>query len=187
MSHSQSPFAIGAVALLLLPQVAGAQVAEPSSPVTDLQKLLKPGEVLVVIDDKGERTTGAVIDFSSSTFTLHVPRKRSVPAAERQFALGAVTRIDRRDSTKEGAWLGLAAGFGLAYVLGRQCDPEDFCDALAVMSLSALIGGPIIGALVDQMITTPIYRAPTGRWTASLGLSPALQRQGGGVSVRFAF
>ena len=192
---SQSPFAIGAVVLLLLPQAAGAQVAAPSSSVTDLQKLLKPGEVLVVIDDKGERTTGAFKDLSSSTLTLQVPGKTSrflvsdvpVPPEQRQFAFGAVTRIDRRDSTKEGAWLGLAAGLGFAFFVTNLCGDAGNCPVTGVLALGALIGGPVIGALVDQSITTPIYRAPTGRWTASLGLSPRLQEQGGGVSVRFAF
>ena len=192
---SRVMFVIGTVALLLLPQATRAQAAPPSTSPTDLQKLLKPGEVLVVIDDKGERTTGALSDLSSSTLTLQVSRERrgwlipdgAVAPEQRQFALGSVTRIDRRDSLKEGTLLGLAAGFGLALYTGRLCDSEDFCNATAILSFSALIGGPVIGTLVDHAITTPIYRAPTGRWTASLALSPGLRRQGGGISVRLAF
>ena len=192
---TRSLIAMGVAAAVLLPFAAEAQVDAQSSAWTDLSKVLKPGEELTVVDDKGERTTGRLADLSSSTLTLQVPGKAPrflisdvpVPPEQRQFALGTVTRIDRRDSLKEGAWGGLAVALGLSLYTGRVCDSEDFCDALAVLTLSSLVAGPVIGALIDHSITTPIYRAPNGRLTASLGLSPRLQRKGGVLSVKLAF
>ena len=189
-------FAAGAAALMLLPNAAVAQTGAPTSSIGDLQKIVKPGEVLIVIDDKGQRTTGRLADLSSSTLTLQLPGQgarswlisdRPVPPEQRPLAFDSVARIDRRDSMKEGAWAGLAVGFGLAALVGQQCDSEDFCGTLAVLSLSALVGGPVVGALIDHSITTPIYRAPSGRVTASLGLSPAMARKGAGVSLKLGF
>jgi len=191
----QSFFAVAA-ATLLLPQVAGAQVDVPSNTVSDLSKLLKPGEILVVIDDKGESTAGKLTGVSPSTLTLQVPGKAAhrwlvsdvpVPAETRQFALDGVRRINRNDSLKEGALVGFAAGLGLAIFTSRLCDSEDFCGALAILSFSAIVGGPVVGALIDHSITTPLYHAPGGRLTAKLGLSPRLQRKGGLVSLSLAF
>ena len=195
MSHT-TLFAAGAAALLLLPNPAGAQTGAPASSIGDLQKIVKPGEVLIVVDDKGERTTGRLADLSSSTLTLQMPGQGSrswlvsdkpVPPEQRQLPFDSVARIERRDSMKEGAWAGLAVGFGVAYFVGQQCDSEDFCGALAVLSLSSIIGGPVVGALIDHSITTPMYRAPGGRFTASLELAPAMARIGAGVSLKLGF
>ena len=81
----------------------------------------------------------------------------------------------------------LAAGLGLAIFTSRLCDPEDFCNGLAILSFSAIVGGPVVGALIDHSITTPIYRAPRGGFTAHLGVSPRLQRHGGAISLNMAF
>ena len=196
---SRSLFAIGAAAVLLLPQAAGAQAGVPSSALPDLSKVLKTGEVLIVVDDKGERTTGRLAELSSSTLTLQVPGKAArgflvsdtpVLPEQRRFDLGAVTRIDRKDSVKEGALLGLAVGLGIAYAILHPCYQSDYQGEhclQGVLAVAALAAGPAIGAVIDSSIKASIYRAPSGRLTASLDLSPRLRRKGGVMSVNLAF
>ena len=47
--------------------------------------------------------------------------------------------------------LGLVAGFGLAYYAANLCGDAGNCAVTGALALSALIGGPVIGALVDPV------------------------------------
>lgn len=193
---TRSLFAIGALAAVLSPQAVGAQVVS-SSAVPDLSKMLKPGEVLIVTNDKGERTTGRLSDLSSSSLRLQVPGKAPrgllvsdapVLPEQRQFDIGVITRIDRRDSLREGTLIGLAAGIGFAYVMFQSCQEYEGDSCFnGLIGIAALGAGPAIGAAIDRGMRATIYRAPTDRVTASLGLSTGLQRKSANLSVKLAF
>lgn len=183
----------------LLPSNARAQTATQS--FTELQGMLRRGQMVVVTDESGRETQGKLAELSVSSLVIFTKEKthdsrgmeHETWTAKQSFAEGAIKEIRRRDSLGNGALIGLAVGaipaVVAAVVFGGACANEGgSCPAYSV-GLPALFAGAgaAIGAGVDAMIGRHkvVYVSPPR--TRALTFSPVFgrDRQGVLVSVRF--
>lgn len=190
-----------AMAVTLLPRTAGAQTIARS--FEELQRLFKPGPTVVVTDLMGRRTTGRVVDLSESSLVLE---PRGEGGTRRTFAESSVAEIRRTDSAWSGTLIGLAVGIGLAKglceqdwelcrgasVVGAQFGvrglPVNGSHVFGPLMLSALIGGPLAGGLIDRAKgNNTIYLARSRSSQSSVAVSPWHIHGGGGMSVAFRF
>lgn len=91
--------AIFVLAIAVVPGLAGAQ----SSEMKPLDHV-KPGLAVSVVDDSGRRVDGRVVDISDDAIRV------SVRKTIEQIPMDRVVRIDKTDSLKNGALVGLAIG-----------------------------------------------------------------------------
>jgi len=180
-----------AAALVLYSTGSGAQT--PATSFVELRGLLRDGDEVVVTDSEGRRSQGRLLTVTPSSLDLVVETSRFLVLRQRtqqRFSDAAVTTIQRMDSRREGALIGLAVGFfstGFA-ACGTNWGSVDCSYALIFFSapvgmLSALLGGEI-----DRMRNATVYRAgtlaPSG---ATVSLSPFLTPRATGalLNVRF--
>jgi hypothetical protein len=169
----------------LAPGTAGAQTVANS--FEELQRMLKPGQMVVIADDAGVETKGKVLDISASSLTILTPDQRTFPNS-------GVAQVRRTDSLWNGALIGAGVGGG-AFGLGwLSCVYQDVgCDFWGdpggfVTSWLAPATGAIVGALMDRAKgNEPIYRARSQPSRASFTMSPLLDKKKRGVSLAVRF
>ena len=154
-----------------------------------LQAILKPGQMLVVIDHTRQETTGTVMQLSASSLTI-----LARGGDTRTFTDNAVYSIRRTDPLGNGTLNGMLAGAALsgAMLLGcgqyRYAEESGPCLAQAVASfimtvpVGALIGRAIYRAIGNQEV---FYR-PRPR-QARVALAPAFSKTGIGVLTSVSF
>jgi hypothetical protein len=185
ISSTSRILAAGA-ALVLLPALAGAQ--EPVKSFDQLNTRLKVGDKVWVTDAQGREVPGKIHSLSPDALTLSADGAKTLAAGD----VGLI-RERRPDSLKNGAWIGLAVGGGLALgaCLGSTEGSGDsgWC-AVAFGFYGALGAG--LGVGIDALIPGKklvVYRAPgsTGASSARFSLAPVITPRHKGIAVSFSF
>jgi hypothetical protein len=168
---------------VVFPSSAQAQIVVRS--FTELQRILKVDETVVITDESGRQTRGKVADVSAASLTVLTPEKQT-------FLERSVAQIRRTDSLWNGVLIGAGVGgavFGVGWI---SCVSQDVgCEIWGdpggfVTSWLAPAAGGIVGALLDRAKgNEPIYVTPS-RQTA-VAVSPWLGRKGTGISVSLRF
>ena len=163
----------------LLP--AGAAAQSEATSFDELQRMLKPGQQVVVTELDGRETKGAVTQVSADAVVL----------GARTFSERTVLSVRRTDSVWNGLLIGLGAGIAANEVFVRSnCGPRGYDDecaaiATAVGMISFVPGGAVIGALIDKFTgNTRLYRTPM---RASLAIQPIVARNRTGLSLAVRF
>ena len=159
-----------------LPAFAWAQTLDPAR--------VKTGQNVVVHDDTGEAHRGRVLSVSPSSLTI---QPRSGGGTE-TFSLESIARINHRDSTAEGFFIGLGAGFAAAWgVRQSMCPNDDECGAIVSLYLGLPItaGSAALGALIDHLHQPALFGAGEGR--RRISIAPIVGRRTGGAMLSMRF
>jgi hypothetical protein len=176
-----------AVAIVLIggTKSAEAQAVEQAASFEQLQMLVRPGDVITVIDDNGTKLRGRLTGLSSSSLQLDTGN------GPRTFEQSKVQTIRQRrgDSLANGAWAGLGIGMAIPAIALILLRDECYCTAAEVAAVIGAYGGlgAGIGVGVDALIrgTKTIYSAPAA--PNRVFLTPLLTRGGSGMSVTVRF
>jgi hypothetical protein len=119
-------------------------------------KQLHPEEKIEVVDMKLAKVKGLFQGFSEDTFTLNVEQKAVVLQRSEVYR---VTSLEHPKRARN-ALIGLGVGAGLVGIIAAAAgDSVETTGTIAVF-WSALIGGPVIGAVMPSYQT--VYRAAQG-------------------------
>jgi hypothetical protein len=187
MRHAVRCGRLGGLALFLAlaPSPAHAQAPPPAAPA--LPSLLRPGDLVSVTDQAGQRTKGRVVASVPGTLTLFVGRKDP----SHLWKVDDVAKVVRHDSLVNGTLLGLAAGaaagwIGVPIVCGRN-DPECEGNVAPIMLGVGAAVAAAAGAIVDASITRTVYVGRTRRAPPSISVSPILSMRQRGVTITARF
>jgi hypothetical protein len=164
---------------------AEAQAVEQAASFEQLQMLVRPGNVITVIDDAGAKLRGRLISLSSSSLKLDLGN------GQRTFEQARVQTIRQRraDSLADGAWTGLAVGMVIPAIALLLLHDECYCGAAEVAGVIGAYGGvgAGIGVGIDALVrrTKTIYSAPAA--AGRVRLTPLLTRDGSAMSVTIRF
>jgi len=179
-------------ALLVSMAVAGsAQAQTPAQSFGELQRVLKPGQSVVVTDTAGRQSKGTVTDVDASSLTVDLSTKTYGPRRTFTFRDNTVTTIARRDSLFNGTLIGVGAGILAFKLFDRQiCHGDPECSWNAAIPVGVPIFLPLgaaLGALMDRDIGNQVlYQASsTPRTTVTLVPWVAGRRQGLALAMRF--
>ncbi len=144
--------AIFVLAIAVVPGLAGAQSSE-TKPLDHV----KPGLAVSVVDDSGRRVDGRVVDISDDAIRV------SVRKTIEQIPMDRVVRIDKTDSLKNGALVGLAIGLSwgvFAAASDGDIDGQFLLTATLANGLVWTAFGTGIDAMVDGRRT--LYQRSVG-------------------------
>ena len=167
MCHSHKPVQIGfftgtaasivfLFSLVLVGMVPAANAAGGSQTEWSNLKQLHPEEKIEVVDMKLAKVKGLFQEFSEDSLSLKVEQKVVV------LQRGQVYRVTSLEHPKRArnALIGLGIGAGVVGIVAAAAgDNVESAGAIAGV-WAALIGGPVIGALIPSYPT--IYRAAQG-------------------------
>jgi hypothetical protein len=146
---------IAMFASLVFATSASAQEKVPVDAFSRLPERVKPGTVVIVIDEKGQRTKGKISDLSPTSLQLMTSGWNEHPVS---FTADRVFRVSRLDSQWNGFLIGTVIGavpgilFGVMFT--TYCTNEaSSCPAAPVYfgALTGLAGG-WIGYGIDGLI-----------------------------------
>ena len=155
------------VLLIVLGCAHNAIAQEPVDSFAELPNVVKRGAVVIVQDDRGERTKGKITELSPTTLQI-----MTGGAFSRTLSFGAdrVALISKVDSRLNGFLIGTVAGAVPGLILGhafnQYCKNEspDYCPAAYAYAggLLGLVGGGI-GYAIDGAINgqTRVFRRPS--------------------------
>jgi hypothetical protein len=164
---------------------AEAQAVEAAASFEQLQMLVRPGNVITVVDDTGAKLRGRLISLSSSSLQLDLGN------GQRTFEQARVRTIRQRrgDSLANGAWSGLGVGIVIPAIALLALRDECYCSAAEVAGALGAYGGlgAGIGVGIDALVrrTKTIYGAPAD--PGRVLLTPMATRDGSGVSMTIRF
>jgi hypothetical protein len=164
---------------------AEAQAVEQAASFEQLQMLVRPGDVITVIDDNGTKLRGTLTRLSSSSLQL------VIGSTERTFEQSQVRTIRQRrgDSLANGAWTGLAVGMVIPAIALLALHDECYCTAAEVAGALGAYGGlgAGIGVGIDALVrrTKTIYSAPAA--AGRVRLTPMLTHNASAMSVTIRF
>lgn len=169
-----------AVCAVLAPRAAPAQTIATS--FTEVQRVLKKGQTILVTDTGGTRSKGKVAEVSPSSLVIVMPEARTFTAA-------TLSEIRRTDSIRNGTLIGavIGVGVGVAGMTAMCADGPDCGPALSVVAMTAGIGAAI-GAGIDAFVGKGgkvLYQAPQG--TRRLRIAPLIGRDAKGISGSMSF
>jgi hypothetical protein len=141
---------------------------------------LATGDSFVVKRRDGTRVTGKLEGLAPATLRLRV-RGSLI-----EFAETEVDRIERRDPADNGALLGALAGVGALAALCYACDPEPRGYIFYYLGGPFVLGGGLVGYLVDRSIQDVVFDATAAR-TARLTVSPVVSRHYRGAALSLAW
>jgi len=159
--------------LSIIVVVVGAALAnaqEPSPSFVDIQRLIKPGDTIVVFDNAGISVRGRLISASATSLNMavvpeDVDRRRQTDST-RQWLSTEVSRIDV--SSRDSVWNGIAIGAGIgasawtSFVLDRAHGSDPATTGTAVGGAIFIKGiGAALGWLIDASLDTrtTVYRS----------------------------
>jgi hypothetical protein len=176
-----------ATVLLSLLCVAPPAAAQPSSTFAQLaaQHRLVPGDRLQVVDVRGRKHTGTLLNLTPDLLTMRID------GDERQIREADVRRIIQQGFghaklygalAGAGAGLALAASFASAY---GENEGGRFCSTCFVLAGAGLVPagagiGVGLGSLIDHGNRKTVFIAPR---SPSVTIAPALGRGSIGMSV----
>lgn len=153
------------LAFVALVVLVAAPTTASGQPALDQWKGLNPSalQTVFVRDSAGVETTGKLLALSPDSLTL------LVDGVERQVDLGHVTRIQKRDSLKNGTIAGAIVGVAMGLLAGgladcsyqnRSNDCVGFRVGMLALSTGVYAG---LGAGIDAMLPgrTTVYAAPS--------------------------
>ena len=123
--------AVFALAILVSPAVAVAQTSG-----THLADVVATGMKVSVVDDDGRRMEGRVLDHSGESLRL------SLDGSSQEIPIDRIVRIDKPDSLKNGALVGLGIGlavgtFGVAVLSSSgNIEPEWMLAGIAYQTVA---------------------------------------------------
>jgi hypothetical protein len=171
--------------LLVVPALGAAQ--EPVKSFDQLNTRLKPGDTIWVTDAQGREIKGKITSLGPDALVVDSGGTRTLPAADVRLI-----QERRRDSYKNGTFIGLGVGAGLTVALCAAYAEEGDEGACAV-AVAAYGGiGAAIGLGIDALIPGKkrvAYRAPGAAGTAAtrLSIAPVVTPRAKGVAVSLAF
>ena len=138
--------AVLVLAFLASPPPAGAQPGDER-----ISGVIRPGLTVSIVDDEGRQTEGRVMDVSAEVIRV------SLRGTSEEVRLDRIVRIDKPDSLKNGALIGLGVGLSLG-VIGTVIQAPDIEAKWAVASIAwngvaCTLLGTGIDALVDSRRT----------------------------------
>ena len=140
----------------------------------DLQRLLKPGQSVIVTDESGKDTQGILSDITPSSLTLLGPGGQT-------FGETAVTKVTVRD----GIWNGVLIGLGVGAVIAAlACRGSDSGRYVTMACTVPLVGGPALGGVTDWFAQTSYEFSPQH---TAVSVSPLLGTERHGVLVSIGF
>ena len=127
-----------------------------------LSSLITLGDILYVVEHRGQATKGAVHALSDVALELTVDDTR------RRFREDTIRRIERRDSVRNGVLVGLGTGAAIGFFLGRRADGPGPCSSGSECGQGAMMGtvggalwGGIAGWIVDALKEPEVvYQSP---------------------------
>lgn len=119
-------------------------------------------ETVYVLDQNGKETPGKLLGLTRDSLVL------LVNGTEQQFDIAAVARLQKRDSLKNGAWLGAVVGAALGLVTAGISDcpgasPGGRCEGFRAATFASAVGVYAgLGVGLDALVRgrTTIYSAP---------------------------
>jgi hypothetical protein len=173
--------AVGVLALLFF----GAAPLAAQESFADVQRLLRPGDAVSLIDTNGSEIRGRVAGVGSSS--LRIATRQS----EREWPAQAIWQIRRNgDSLRNGTLIGLTIGGAIGVVGGLAWASllhNEGHGALGGFVFLATVGagsGAGLGAGFDALIRdrTLVYQR-----TNRMAISPIVARDRAGLQVRIRF
>ena len=174
------------VLIAFLPALAAAQDA-----VTSFDRLntrIRVGDTIWVTDTQGVERQGTLRELHDASLTLAGTGGETLQA-------GSVRTIEarKRDSKKDGMFIGIAAGAVTGWLIGREAMGTD--DTSGDEEVWIFVGlyagaGAGVGALVDALIPGKrqvAYRAPGAGPAARLSIAPVLTRRTKGLALTYSF
>lgn len=140
---------------------------------------LESGDSFVVKRRDGTHVTGKLEALAPGTLRLKVRGDLlELSAAE-------VERIERRDSAADGAWLGFFAGAGVLHawsIPACRYDPEACGYAAYYLTAPVLVGGTLVGYVVDRALQDVVFDATAAR-AKRISVSPVVSRHHRGATL----
>lgn len=144
--------------------------ADAQELASDLNQLrVKPGDVLTVTDTGGQRVQGRLTQLDNLGIVLELRDKQ-----KRHFDGHMVATIEKRDSKKNGALIGLATGFGLGALTYFVYPPS-----APVMALFCGGIGAAVGTGIDALIRR--QRVIYAKSKTTVSVAPVIDRHRKGV------
>jgi hypothetical protein len=135
--------AVLVLAFLASPPPAGAQPGDER-----LSGAIRPGLTVSIVDDEGRQTEGRVMDVSTEVIRL------SLRGTSEEVRLDRIVRIDKPDSLKNGALIGLAVGLSLG-VFGSAMQAPDIEAKWAVANIAWNgVACTLLGTGIDALVDT---------------------------------
>ena len=169
---------LGAVTASIGLSASSASGQTVATTFEELERILRTGQTIEVVDAGGQRTRGKIADLAGASLVILVP-------ATRTFTEADVVEIRAIDRLWNGALVGAAIGAGLA-TWDYLIDPSEPGNA-AVYAIAIGLG-TAIGAGIDTLVNRggrPLYAAPPQRRTPLISLVLGNHRRAALVSVRF--
>ena len=160
---------------------------QPSDKLSDAQASVAPGDVVRVIDSRGEVVQGKILRLTPTVLQV------KAGSQTREWKESDLREVRKRknDSAWSGGLIGLAAGLGAgALIASSSCGNDSECLVYADLAFipigagAGLAAGLIIDSAIHRFDT--IYRAPQPL-TRSLRWTPVLSKDRKGVAVAFRF
>lgn len=165
----------------LAPAEAVAQY--PVQSFSDLRAMLKPGQRVIVDEQSGRKSRGAVISLDDDALDLKW-RNWYFQRRERSFAEASVRSIKISDSTLDGELIGLGIGIGLGTLVETRCDSESCLER----GIAALVFGPplglVLGLAIDGARNRMVYQS---RQKYRVRFTPLVGPRQVGAAARIAF
>ena len=173
---------VGLVMTLILVVLSGRAAAQDAM-AASLEELLRsgslrPGLGIYVTDTGGRRWKGDVRDVSSTMLTVTDDRGGAWSWSE-----GEIDRIEQQDSLENGAWIGLAAGVGVAYAACKMTR-GDCSYTVLYIGYPAVAVGAFAGLIVDAVTHRTLYNRAG---SADLRVSPMLSSRTLGARMSVAW
>ncbi len=153
----------------------------PAESFADLQKLLRPGQQVIVRDQADRKQVGRFVSMTTYDILLEFAPRRQ--AEQRSFAEDAVSRVDIADSDLNGVLIG--GGIGLAVTVYQTARCDD-CDAAIVLfggGVNVSVG-VVIGGLVDHLMHKTVFASPRAR---HVHFEPLVGYSRAGIAARIHF
>ena len=133
--------AVLVLAFLASPPPAGAQPGDDR-----ISSAIRPGLTVSIVDDEGRQTKGRVMDVSADVIRV------SLRGTSEEVRIDRIVRIDKPDSLKNGALIGLGVGLSLG-VIGTVIQAPDIEAKWAVASIASnSVGCTLLGTGIDALV-----------------------------------
>jgi hypothetical protein len=160
---------------------SAAQAQEPARSFDELQRRLKPGDTVWVVDAQGREVKGKLRELSGTSLTMDAWGRQT-------FRADAVQLVKQKKAHPfwKGAIIGGGAGALLSIALIAQ-DPSEACGCEPL-----ILGGIGAGAGVAFAALIPrkefvVYRAPGSSNPVRVSVAPVVAPRARGIALRFVF
>jgi hypothetical protein len=145
--------AVLVLAFLASPPPAGAQPGDER-----LSGVIRPGLTVSIVDDEGRQTVGRVMDVSTEVIRVSLRR------TSEEIRLDRIVRIDKPDSLKNGALIGLGVGLSLGVFGAVMQAPDIEAKWVLASIMSNGVACTLLGTGIDALVDTrrTLYQRSAG-------------------------